>query len=142
MQKSGLVEWTGRVENKALFHSISLFHNAGMDTPTITQEADMLALMREAPTRRYLRILETEPVWPWPRVIFETDEGEVHGGERIASIGAGTPAEALLDRAHDTSSEDQPAEWATLPIRSGPYCGCWVLPDHPQALEPSSGEGA
>jgi len=42
-------------------------------------------------------------------------------------------AHDLLRAAYDADCNADSAAWAALPLRYGPYCSTWVLPEHPRA---------
>jgi hypothetical protein len=61
------------------------------------------------------------------------DPAHTHLADVIAIIGQNSPAAALLDRAVDADCKGETAAWLALPLRYGPYCSTWVLPEHPLA---------
>jgi hypothetical protein len=42
-------------------------------------------------------------------------------------------ARELLDKAYEADVSSDANAWAALPLRYGPYCSTWVLPEHPKA---------
>ena len=105
---------------------------------------ELLACLREAPHLRIVGYDDHDA-----RVVIEggeDDNGEVvyyFGGRKIiVRIAKGSAADALLDDAYNAAAPDatDAALWASLPVRYGPGCSEWCLPEHPEATQAFPGQ--
>lgn len=104
-----------------------------MDIPTIDDAATLLALLREAPTTRVVRYVRDEDL-----AICESEDGDPLPGKSrgvVAWIEDGGTAQVLLNAAldADVAKDCDRQAWSELPLRHGPYCSTWVLPENPYA---------
>jgi len=103
-----------------------------LQVESVTETADMLALLREAPRRRVVSYLVLPDGFEGP-CVCEFPGDALQGNARVvAIIGEGGTARPVLDQAYEADlAKDGPA-WEALPLRYGPHCSMWVLPDHPE----------
>jgi hypothetical protein len=97
----------------------------------ITDAEELLALLRENPARRAVELRHDEDR---PAVREYKGDGFKRGCF-LAMIEEDGTANELLYRAYNASFDGEAETWARLPLRYGPFCGTWVLPEHPEALQ-------
>ncbi len=103
-----------------------------MKLPTITEAADMLTMLRADPVGRAISSLEVDgPEISRPAVV--TVSPNCKALAVLAWIKPGSEAGLLLDTAYTADISADAATWAGLPVRYGPHCSMWVLPEHPKA---------
>jgi len=95
---------------------------------TITDAEALLAMLRENPARRAVEMRDDEEA----PAVREYKAEDFKRGRFLAMIECGT-ANELLERAYNASFNKDAAAWASLPLRYGPFCSIWVLPEHPEA---------
>lgn len=107
----------------------------------------LIAALRHVPQRRAVSCIETAtghgdyPDDPYPAVL-EYPSDDPRGEARfIAWVVDDSEARKLLDLAYDADCRCDHEKWAELPLRHGPYCGTWVLPEHPKSPRICGGEG-
>ena len=102
--------------------------------PTITEAADLLALLNEAPRRRAVTYRHFVDHAPRPGVSEYPDERIEGLGRTLAVIEAGS-ADDLLHYAVDVDVRRDLEAWAACPIRyrSTKSTTALVSPDHPAA---------
>ena len=109
----------------------------------ITEVDDLLAQLRANPHCRavsYCRDDEAE-YGESPALVEFTTTSPTWPGRVIAWIEPASAAAKLLDQAHDVDVAADNDAFAKLPLRYGPYCSTWVLPEHPLASQ-KAGEPA
>jgi len=107
------------------------------ESPTITEVDDLLAQLRANPTHRAVSYcLDDEAdIGESPALVEFKNIDPAGPGRFIAWIEPDSPASKLLDDAYTADIEVDAEAFAHLPLRYGPYCSTWVLPDHPMAPE-------
>jgi hypothetical protein len=95
----------------------------------ITDADALLAMLRETPARRAVEMRHDEDR---PAVREYKAEG-FSRGRFLAMIEKDGTANELLDRAYYANFQRDAETWARLPLRYGPFCSMWVLPEHPKA---------
>jgi hypothetical protein len=105
--------------------------------PTITEADALLAALRENPTRRAVVYIESRggPDWEYCCAVGEFKDDDPHPfcAKCVALIADEGSAKAMLRRVLDADLSQNMTEWPALPLRYGPYCSTWVLPEHPRA---------
>ena len=107
----------------------------------ITEVDDLLGQLRANPQCRavtYCRDEEAEHGESPALVEFKTTS-PTGPGRFIAWIEPDSAAEKLLHQAHDVDVAADNDAFAKLPLRYGPYCSTWVLPEHPRAPQKAGG---
>src|SRR4051812_6136924 len=100
-----------------------------MDAPEIANDAELLALLREAPAVRAVAYPDNKNP-----AVCECRDGDPGRPHRVlARVSDTGSARKLLTHCQDADIEGDVAAWAALPLRYGPYCSTWVLPEHPRA---------
>lgn len=104
------------------------------DCPTITEAADLVALLHEAPRRRAVVTQYFSDHRPQYGVSEYPGDRIEHDGRIIAVIEAGSAAD-LLNAAIDADVRRDLAAWSACPIRHchSRHATRWVHPDHPDA---------
>jgi hypothetical protein len=100
------------------------------ELPEITEPEAMLRLLREAPTRRLVAYLDLEHGF----YVLCQHEAEAEAWSYreaelapLAVIPRDSQAAAMLDRAYDYDTDPK---GEAPPIRYGPWCSHWVLPEY------------
>jgi hypothetical protein len=104
---------------------------AVLSGPTISDVAEMLRLLRIDPANRAVVYIDTPDDSYGTRCVAEVD-AHLRPSRVLAWLDEGTAA-GLLDAAYNADCEGNTVEWANLPLRYGPYCSTWVLPESPVA---------
>jgi hypothetical protein len=107
-------------------------------TQDAIEESDaLIALLQERPSHRAVVCIERDDGGlEYDVFVAEFDNGDpasARCGRRIAIVNETGSARRLLDRAQDADTRGDTATWSDLPVRYGPYCSTWVLPEHPKA---------
>lgn len=96
--------------------------------PTITTDTELLDLLRSSPTTCGVGSTDDGELY-----VAEFAPNVAHVTRLVAWIADEGSARALLDRVQDIACDGDHAARETLPLRYGPWCSTWVLPDHPRA---------
>lgn len=108
-----------------------------MKTTEITDEAELLTLLREGPTLRAVCYPDDESP-----AVCECKNGNPAAPSRVVAwIADKGSASDLLSRAQDADCAEDAAAWQSLPLRYGPFCSTWVLPEHPAAPSKPGADG-
>jgi len=105
------------------------------EIPTISTEAELLALLRANPATRGVSYYRDEDL-----CVAELTEDAGRIVRVLAWIDSDGSADAVLQQAHEADCEGDVATWKRLPLRYGPYCSTWVLPEHPKAPAKAGGD--
>lgn len=96
----------------------------------------MLALLPAAPALRAVAYPGDDEV-----AVCECRNGDPARPSRVIGwIDDQASARAMLDRADHADCQADLATWSILPLRYGPYCSTWVLPEHHQAPATPGGD--
>lgn len=106
---------------------------APLQVQNVTETADMLALLREAPRRRVVSYLVLPDGFEGPCVCEFPGEALQGNARVVAIIADGGTARPILDQAYEADLAKGGTAWETLPVRYGPHCSMWVLSDHAEA---------
>lgn len=104
-----------------------------LQVQTVTETAEMLALLREAPRRRVVSYLVLPDGFEGPCVCEFPGETLQGNARVVAVIKEGGTACPILDQAYEADLAKNRLAWDALPVRYGPHCSMWVLPDHAEA---------
>lgn len=110
----------------------------------VSSVEELLRLLGESPAKRAVVCIERENGLDFDMVIAEFTDGNPtwpRQGKRIARVLEASEAAKLLDMAMEFDDGGDLTAWSGLPVRYGPYCSTWVLPEHPKApRSPGSAE--
>jgi hypothetical protein len=96
--------------------------------PTICDVEELLVLLRENAHTRAVTYMNGEVA------VCECADGDPAFPIRpVAWIENMGTARDLLNKAYKADGSRDRFAWATLPLKYGPYCSTWVLPEHPKA---------
>jgi hypothetical protein len=101
--------------------------------PTISDADELLGLLRADPHFRGVVYVNDESL-----AVCEFKDGDPRsrGYSRVVAwIAESGTAYDILVEAHANDGNPDMAAWLTRPLRHGPYCSTWVLPEHPRAPE-------
>jgi hypothetical protein len=101
-----------------------------LKAPRISDVTDMLRLLQIDPAKRavvYTDMHDDE----YGRCVAEVD-ARLRAVRILAWLDDGS-ATLLMDAAYEADCGGDTAAWAALPLRYGPYCSTWVLPQSPIA---------
>ena len=103
----------------------------GMPKPVIADADTLLSLLREAPASRVVRFVRDEDP-----AICECEDGDPLPSKSrgvVAWIEQEGSAWALLNATLDAAVAGELSTWEFLPLRYGPYCSTWTMPENPHA---------
>ena len=93
--------------------------------PTIHDVGELLVLLRDGPPTRAVAYVGHD--------LAVCDCANGSPPRPIAWIDDPGSARELLNKAYDADLARDTSVWAALPLRYGPSCSTWVLPEHPEA---------
>jgi hypothetical protein len=108
-----------------------------------TSEALIAALKRDPAKSAVLYTQRPDGTFAHAVMICEADSAE--RWTLVNYIVESSEACQLLDLAYDAGGDGKPGRadenlWSSLPIRYGPWCSSWTLPEHPEAFKVFRGE--